>query len=62
VVKFVSRARPALSVPSSVVYELDQETYTRIQGVINELSDEDDASTENGMSLLRSEALSAILT
>ena len=40
VVKFISRARPALTVPSSVVYELDKETYIHLQEVINELSDE----------------------
>lgn len=40
VVSFVSRARPALRVPSSVVYELDKQTYARLQEVINELSDE----------------------
>jgi len=39
-VSFVSRARPALRVPSSVVYELDKQTYARLQEVINELSDE----------------------
>lgn len=39
-VKFVARARPTLSVPSSVAYELDKETYIRLQGIINELANE----------------------
>jgi hypothetical protein len=40
VVSFISRARPALHVPSSVVYELDKPTYLRLQEVIIELSNE----------------------
>lgn len=40
VVSFVSRARPAQRVPSSVVYRLDKPTYISLQEVINELPDE----------------------
>src|SRR5208282_3413544 len=40
VVGFVSRARPKLRVPSSIVYRLDQQVYTELQKVINELTDE----------------------
>jgi hypothetical protein len=55
VMEFVSRARPTLSVPSSVVYELDKETYVRLQGVINQLSDELQHALRCGCKLARIE-------
>jgi hypothetical protein len=55
VVKFVSRARPALTVPSSVVYELDKDTYIHLQGVINELSGELQEALRCGCKLARIE-------
>jgi hypothetical protein len=55
VVSFVRRARPALRIPSSVVYELDELTYTRLQEVLNELSDELQAVLGCGYKLARIE-------
>jgi hypothetical protein len=55
VVSFISRARPALRVPSSVFYRLDKPTYISLQESINELSDELQAVLGCGHKLTRIE-------
>ncbi|MGA8154527.1 MAG: hypothetical protein WB952_26520 [Terriglobales bacterium] len=55
VLSFVSRARPALRVPSSVVYELDKQTYATLQEVLYELPDELQMALGCGYKLVRIE-------
>ena len=55
VVRFVSRARPALRVPSWVLYELDKQTYAMLQEVLNEIPDELQVALGCGYKLARIE-------
>jgi hypothetical protein len=55
VMSFVQRARPSLSVPSSVAYDLNKETYVRLQEAIDELSNELQKDLRCGRKLTRIE-------